>query len=294
MELGAVFPQTEIGTDPAAIRDWAQAVEGMGYTHILIYDHVLGASTASRPDWKDPYTSESLFHEIFVLLGYLAAVTQRVDLVTNIVILPQRQTALVAKQAAEVDVLSGGRLRLGVGVGWNPVEYEALGEDFPTRGARLNEQVEVLRALWTQPVITFQGQWHTISEAGLNPLPVQRPIPIWFGAGSPMGPPPDVVLDRIGRLGDGWFPMRPPDAKAGALIERVHAAARAAGRDPAAIQMGARIAIGETPEDRWAVQAEGWRSLGATHFGIITMRAGLASVQAHLDALRRVKDRLGG
>ena len=155
MELGAVFPQTEIGTDPAAIRDWAQAVEGMGYTHILIYDHVLGASTASRPDWKDPYTSESLFHEIFVLLGYLAAVTQGVDLVTNIVILPQRQTALVAEQAAEVDVLSGGRLRLGVGVGWNPVEYEALGEDFPTRGARLNEQVEVLRALWTQPVITF-------------------------------------------------------------------------------------------------------------------------------------------
>ena len=294
MELGAVFPQTEIGTDPAAIRDWAQAVEGMGYTHILIYDHVLGASTANRPDWNGPYTSESLFHEIFVLLGYLAAVTQRVDLVTNIVILPQRQTALVAKQAAEVDVLSGGRFRLGVGAGWNLVEYEALGEDFHTRGARLNEQVEVLRALWTEPVITFRGKWHTITEAGLNPLPVQRPIPIWFGAGGPIGPAPDVVLDRIGRLGDGWFPTRAPDDKAAAMIERVHAAARAAGRDPAAIQMGARIAIGQTPEDQWFAQAEGWRSLGATHFGIITMRAGLTSAQAHIDALRQVHDRIGG
>ena len=211
MEWGAVFPQTGIGSDPVAVRDWTQAVESLGYTHILVYDRVLGANTASRPDWKGPKTSESLFHEVFVLLGYLTAVTQRADLVTNIVILPQRQTALVARQAAEVDGLSGGRL--GVGVGWNPVEYEALGEDFHTRGAKLGEQVAVPRALWTQPVITFQGTWHTITDAGIDLLPVQRPIPIWFGAGSPTGPAPNVVLDRIGRLGHGCFPMCLPDVR---------------------------------------------------------------------------------
>src|SRR4051794_37097312 len=178
MRIGVVFPQTEIGAEPIAIRDYTQAAEELGYRHLLIYDHVLGASIAGRPDWRGPYTSDTLFHEPFVLFGYLAALTKQLELVTGVIILPQRQTALIAKQAAEIDVLSGGRLRLGVGIGWNEVEYQALGENFRNRAARMEEQIDVLRALWTQPVVNFQGRWHQIDAAGIKPMPLQRPIPI--------------------------------------------------------------------------------------------------------------------
>src|SRR5438105_2091500 len=194
MRIGVVFPQTEIGSDPSVIRDYAQAAESIGYKHLLVYDHVLGASTEHRPDWRGPYTSETPFHEPFVLFGYLAAITQQLELVMGVLVLPQRQTALVAKQAAEVDVLSGGRLRLGVGIGWNQVEYEALGEDFHNRGKRIEEQITLLRELWTEPVVDFTGRWHRVAEAGVNPLPMQRPIPIWMGGYA------DVVLERAGRM----------------------------------------------------------------------------------------------
>jgi probable F420-dependent oxidoreductase len=287
MRIGVVFPQTEIGEDPIAIRDYAQAIEQMGYQHLLIYDHVLGASTANRPDWRGPYTSDTLFHEPFVLFGYLAALTQRIELVTGVIILPQRQTALVAKQAAEIDLLSGGRLRLGVGIGWNEVEYQALGEDFHNRGARMEEQIAVLRALWTQPVVSFKGRWHQIEEAGIKPLPVQRPIPIWVGATA------DAAIERAGRIGDGWFPQRGPDEQARAMLDRLRQAAAAAGRAPDAVGVEARLSIGQVPEAEWARYAEGWRELGATHLCVNTMGAGLASPQDHIDALRRVKDALG-
>ena len=188
MHLGVVFPQTEIGPDPAAIRDYAQAAEELGYTHLLVYDHVLGADTRHHDNWIGTYTSNHLFHEPFTLFSYMAALTERLQFVTGILILPQRQTALVAKQTAEVDVLTGGRLRLGVGIGWNHVEYEALNENFKNRGRRCEEQIDVLRALWTQEVVTYEGEWHHISHAGINPLPVQRPIPIWFGAGRGASP----------------------------------------------------------------------------------------------------------
>jgi probable F420-dependent oxidoreductase len=183
MQLGVVFPQTEIGNDPSIIRDYAQTAEGLGYSHILAYDHVLGASVKNRTDWRGPYTSDTPFHEPFVLFGYMASITERVGFTTGVIILPQRQTALVAKQAAQVDLLSGGRLRLGVGIGWNEVEYEALGEEFGNRGRRMEEQVELLRRLWTEPVVDFTGRWHRVPEAGINPLPVQRPIPVWIGGG---------------------------------------------------------------------------------------------------------------
>jgi probable F420-dependent oxidoreductase len=287
MRIGVVFPQTEIGEDPIAIRDYAQAIEQMGYQHLLIYDHVLGASTANRPDWRGPYTSDTLFHEPFVLFGYLAALTQRIELVTGVIILPQRQTALVAKQAAEIDLLSGGRLRLGVGIGWNEVEYQALGEDFHNRGARMEEQIAVLRALWTQPVVSFKGRWHQIEEAGVKPLPVQRPIPIWVGATA------DAAIERAGRIGDGWFPQRGPDEQARAMLDRLRQAAAAAGRAPDAVGVEARLSIGQVPEAEWARYAEGWRELGATHLCVNTMGAGLGSPQDHIDALRRVKDALG-
>jgi probable F420-dependent oxidoreductase len=183
MRIGAVFPQTEIGSDPQAVHAWAEAVEQLGYTHILAFDHVIGAGTASRPDWRGPYSSATMFHEPFVLFGYLASITRTVELVTDVIILPQRQTALVAKQAAEVDVLSGGRLRLGIGIGWNDVEYQVLNQNFADRGRRSEEQIEVLRALWSSPEITYRGRWHTIEDAGLNPLPPRRTIPIWIGGG---------------------------------------------------------------------------------------------------------------
>ncbi|MDR7482065.1 MAG: LLM class F420-dependent oxidoreductase [Armatimonadota bacterium] len=288
MRFGVVFPQTEIGTDPGAIRDFAQAVEEMGYDHLLAYDHVLGADVTDRPGWLG-YTSDDMFHEVFVLFGYLAAVTRRLELVTGILILPQRQTALVAKQAAEVDVLSGGRLRLGVGLGWNSVEYEALGMDFRRRGATVEEQIHVLRLLWTQPVVTFHGRRHRITRAGINPLPVQRPIPIWMGGES------EAAIRRTARLADGWFPggtlrnerERLPQQDRAEQVDRLRRYARAAGRDPARIGLEGRIAIGRATPDQWRQEVERWRSLGATHVTVVTMRAGLATPGAHIDAVRR-------
>ncbi len=282
MDIGVVFPQTEFGNDPGAIREYAQAVEAMGFRYILAYDHVLGASTANRPDWSGPYTSDTLFHEVFVLFGFWAAVTQKVDLVTGVVILPQRQTALVAKQAAEIDVLSGGRMRLGIGVGWNEVEYVGLNENFKDRGARSEEQIAVLRALWNEPVVDFKGRWHTIPEAGINPLPVQRPIPIWIGGHG------DRTLSRIGRLADGWFTLGKPDDTTRAMVEQIHGYAREAGRDPAAIGVEGRLDIKQDPEAIWRSTTEAWRVLGATHLCVNTMGAGLRSPTEHIEALRRV------
>ena len=287
MQFGVVFPQTEIGIDPGAIREYAQAAENLGYRHILAYDHVLGASTATRPDWRGPYNSDTPFHEPFVLFGYLAGLTRQIEFATGVIILPQRQTALVAKQAAEIDVLSGGRLRLGVGIGWNDVEYQALGQDFHNRGARLEEQIAVLRALWAEPVVTFHGRWHTIAAAGINPLPVQRPIPLWLGGTA------DAAIARAGRIGDGWMPQRPPDDRARAQVELMRESARGAGRDPDALGLEARLSIGQAPEVEWARFVEAWRALGATHLSVNTMGAGLASPQAHIEALRRVKEALG-
>ena len=284
MRVGVVFPQTEIGSDPIAIRDYAQAVEELGYTHILVYDHVLGASTANRPGWSGSYTSETLFHEPFVLFGYLAGLTRTVELVTGVIILPQRQTALVAKQAAEIDVLSGGRLRLGIGVGWNEVEYQSLNENFGNRGARSAEQIAVLRALWTAPVVSFHGRWHRIEEAGINPLPVQRPIPIWIGGHA------DATLKRIARLGDGWFPQRAPDDEAKAQIERLHTYAAEAGRAPGSIGIEARLTLGTVPAAQWPSYAAAWRALGATHLSLNTMGANLASPSDHIALLRRAKE----
>jgi probable F420-dependent oxidoreductase len=282
MRLGAIFPQTEIGSDPAAVRDYARTVEEIGYQHILAYDHVLGANTASRPGWSGPYTSETPFHEIFVLFGYLAAITQRVELVTGVVILPQRQTALVAKQAAAVDVLSGGRLRLGVGVGWNEVEYQALNEDFHDRGARVEEQIALLRALWGETAITFRGRWHTVEDSGINPLPARRQIPIWIGGSA------DATLRRVARIGDGWLPQMSPNDHARAMMERLREYLREAGRPENAVGIEARLTLSRTPEADWRQYADDWQTLGATHLGVNTMGMGYHSLDQHLAALRRV------
>lgn len=284
MRYGVVFPQTEIGADAAIIRDFAQTAEGLGYHHILAYDHVIGANLASRPGWQPPYAYKDSFHEPFVLFSYLAGLTKSVELVTGVIILPQRQTVLVAKQAAVLDVLSGGRLRLGIGIGWNPVEYEALGENFKNRGRRSEEQVEVMRKLWTQDLVTYEGQWHKITDAGLNPLPIQRPIPIWFGGSD------DRALHRLARLGDGWFPLMEPDDKCRAAIEKIRSYAREVGRDPKNIGIEGRVTFGQSSPQEWARAIEAWKNLGATHVTVNTMKAGLATPAAHIEAIRRFRD----
>ncbi len=288
MQLGVVFPQTELGADPGAVRAFAEAAEGSGYAHIVAFDHVLGADTGKRPGWRGPYTSRDTFHEPFVLFGYLAGITKTLELVTAIIILPQRQTALVAKQAAEVDVLSGGRMRLGVGIGWNDVEYEALGEDFHNRGRRSEEQVEVMRALWAEESVTFEGKWHTIPGAGINPRPVRRSIPVWFGGGRN-----DTVLRRIARLGDGWFPQGAPDAKMEEQLERFRGFVAEAGRDPAGIGIEARAGMRDGVEAA-IEQAHRWEALGATHLALNTMRAGYETVDQHIEAITTFKRQLTG
>ncbi len=284
MQVGVTFPQTEIGADPGAIRDYAQAVEGLGYKHLVVFDHVLGADPTNRPGWRG-YTQRDMFHEPFVLFGYLAALTH-LELVPAVIILPQRQTALVAKQAAEVNILTGGKLRLGVGVGWNPVEYEALGSNFNTRGRMIEEQVEVMRLLWSQDVVSYKGRFHIITEAGLNPLPIGRSIPIWMGGSA------DILLHRVARLGNGWFPQGQPDDQMRETVERLRRYVREAGRDPATVGIEARMNAREGDLDEWVRQTEGWRDLGATHISINTMGAGFQSPRDHVDAIRRYKEAL--
>ncbi len=281
MKLGAVFPQVEIGDDPDLIAAFAMSVESTGYDHLIAYDHVLGASVANRSDWQGPYTSESMFHEPFVLFGYLAGLTTTLELVSAVIILPQRQTALVAKQAASLDVLARGRLRLGIGTGWNAVEYEALGEDFHNRGARSEEQIDVMRKLWADEVVSYDGKWHSITEAGLNPLPPRRNIPIWLGGMAPR------VIDRVGRIADGWFPFLNPGLMG--QIQTMQAAAKQAGRDSAEIGIEVMVGgdLGKAVE-----QLKSMQDLGVTHASLVTMNQGLQPHE-HVDAIKRFMDIAG-
>jgi probable F420-dependent oxidoreductase len=278
LRIGAVFPQTELPTDTGAVRAYAEGVEQLGFSHLLAYDHVLGADTRVHRNWRGPYDLHTTFREPFVLFGFLAAIT-KLELVTGIIILPQRQTALVAKQAAEVDLLTDGRFRLGVGIGWNAVEYEALGMSFAERGRRSEEQVELLRRLWQEESVTFTGRYDTVTGAGLAPLPVQRPIPVWFGGSS------EPAYRRMGRLADGWFPQVPPGPRLDEAKAVLDAAATAAGRDPSSIGMEGRISWGPGGAETLADHAARWRSAGASHLTVNTMGAGLRSVDDHLGAL---------
>ena len=277
MRIGVVFPQTELGGDVGAVRAYAQGAEELGFTHLMVFDHVVGADPAAHPGWDRAYDVHTTFHEPMVLYGYLAAVTS-MELVTGIIVLPQRQTVLAAKQAAEVDLLTGGKFRMGVGIGWNHVEYEALGQDFSTRGARLEEQITMLRRLWTEQTVTFSGTFDQITGAGLSPMPVQRPIPVWFGAQSPR------AYHRAGRLADGWFPQMAPGPQLEEARRIVTEAAAEAGRDPASLGMQGRLGWQEN-QDNLAAAMRQWQDAGATHLSVNTMDAGLKTVDDHLAAL---------
>jgi probable F420-dependent oxidoreductase len=281
MRLNAFFPSLDIGTDPIKIRDWAQAAEDLGYAYIEVPDHVFGAK--ARDGWTPLYNEKDAFHETFVTLGFLAAVTERIRLSSGILIAPQRQTGLIAKQAAEVDILSGGRLRLGIGLGWNNVEYEALDAEWKTRGARQAEQVEVLRRLWSQDLVSFTGRFHNLRDVSIVPPPVQRPIPIWFGGSS------DAVLTRAARLGDGWMPILRPDPQAEHALGRLREQLKSFGRDDTKFGIEAWLRMDAPDPQRWAAAADGWCRLGADMVMLYPMYR-IASLDEHIETLRRFKE----
>jgi probable F420-dependent oxidoreductase len=284
LKLGAVFPQTEIGADVGGVREYAQAVQELGFDHLLAYDHVIGADDARHPGLVGPYRVEHMFHEIMVLFGYLAGVALTLELVTGVVITGQRQTVLLAKQAVEIDVLTGGRFRLGLGIGWNPVEYEALGMNFHDRGRRLEEQIDVMRRLWTEPMLDYDGRWHKITAAGLNPLPVQRPIPIWIGGSA------ERALRRTARLADGYFPQRPLEGGWPATMQQMREWVEEAGRDWESFGVEQRIRVSTGTPDDWRAAADEWRALGATHLSLTTMDGGLQGPEDHIERLRQARE----
>ena len=285
MQLNAMFPTRDIGIDPARIRDWAQAAEDLGYAYIEVPDHVFGA--AARDGWTPRYNETDPFHETFVMLGFLAAVTKRIRLSSGVLIAPQRQTGVIAKQAAEVDLLSGGRLRLGIGVGWNHVEYEALGTEWKTRGAREAEQIEVLRRLWSEDLVSYSGRFHDLRAVNIVPPPVQRPIPIWLGGFS------DAVVKRAARLADGWMPILAPDAQAEQQLALLREELKRHGRDPAKFGIEGWLRMHDPHPQQWAVAAQGWRRLGADMVMLYPMFR-VPKFEEQIETLRQFKDVASG
>ena len=283
--MGVVFPQLESGTDVGAIREYLRAVEQLGYRHLVAYDHVLGADTSTRPDWKGAYDLRASFHEPFVLFGFVAALT-RLELAPAVIVLPQRQTALVAKQAAEIDILTAGRFRMGVGLGWNAVEFEALGTSFHNRNKRMEEQIALMRRLWTEPLVDLKGRWHRVDRAGLNPMPIQRPIPVWIGGSV------EEAMKRIARIGDGWFTQYIPNENGIATFERFRGYLREAGRDPVTFPIEGRVSVARLAggPDEWVSTARAFRDdLRCTHLEVNTMGLGHTALAQHVKTLERFR-----
>jgi probable F420-dependent oxidoreductase len=300
IRIGAAFPATEISSDAGQVRAFVEAVGDLGFDHILALDHVLGAYPPAHPEgpalqplpgtsgWENIYDYQTTFHEPFVLFGFVAALTE-LEMFTGVLVLPQRQTALVAKQAAQVDILSGGKLRLGVGIGWNNVEYDSLGQSFTNRGRRIEEQVRLLRELWTQEVVTFEGEYESVVGAAIAPLPVQRPIPVWMGSGY-SGP----ALKRAGRIADGWMAQARPGPELEQALETLFDAATKAGRNPADLGIHGGLSVGRPDQERIAKRAAQWKASGATHISLGTSNVGLPDVDAHIAALGRAIETVRG
>jgi probable F420-dependent oxidoreductase len=293
IQLGAVFPQMEIGADRGGVAAFAQAAQELGYRHLTAYDHVVGADREAHPGFDRPYDATDMFHEPLVLFGYLAGVAPGLELVTGVLVAPQRQTALVAKQAAEVDVLTGGRLRLGLGIGWNDVEYEALGEDFHVRGRRLDEQIELLRRLWAEPVVAFEGRFDRVTAAGIHPRPVDGGIPIWIGGTS------ERALRRAARLADGFLSSTGPprythDRRLPEIVGSVRSWVAEAGRDPAAFGVDLRLSIADGTPDDWRAQAEQWLGHEPTHLTVNALHGGLRGPDEHVERLQAAWEALAG
>lgn len=284
MQYGAFFPTRDMPSDRIAIRDWAQAAEAIGFDYIEVSDHVLGADRTALPNFEGPYDIDDPFHETFTTLAFIAAATDRVSLSTGVLILPQRQTALVAKQAAQVDILCGGKLRLGIGVGWNPVEYDSLGENWRTRGRRQEEQIKLMNRYWTERTVDFNGEFDNVHHAGINPQALQQPIPVWFGGGV------DAVLKRAAKYGAGWIPLGNPGSAVEAQIEKLHGYLKEQGRDPDGFGLECWVRSGIGDPAAWRAAADIWRKLGATHTTFYTSGQGIGAVDKQIDAMRAFKD----
>ena len=291
IQIGAFFPTNDLPADRVAIRDWAQAAEAIGFDFVEVSDHVLGADWSALPDFDESFVKangsfdvDDSFHEIFVTMAYIAAVTERVGLASRILILPQRQTALVAKQAAQLDVVSGGRLRLGIGTGWNPVEYEALGQDWRVRGRRQAEQIELMNQLWTNRTVTFDGEFDRVRHAGIKPLPIQQPIPIWLGGEA------EPVLRRAAKYGQGWLPRFRPDEQLEGPLERLHTYLQAEGREPSAFGLEGWVRSNIGGPDKWQTEAERWVTVGATHVTFYTSKLGIGAVEQQIEAMNQFYD----
>jgi probable F420-dependent oxidoreductase len=284
VQLGAVLSQNEKG-EIAALRDYAQAVQDLGYDFLVVADHVVGSDAAAHPELERVFPIDNLLHEPFALLAYLSAAAPRLGMLTSVIILPQRQTVLAAKQAAEIDLMTGGRFRFGVGIGWNPLEFEALGTSFANRARRFEEQIEVMRRLWSERLVTFEGRYHTLRAAGINPRPIQQPVPIWIGASA------EAAVRRACQIADGYLPLRPLDGGWEATIEKVHGWLREAGRDPATFGLEGRLDAGRGGPDDWRKTTEMWRGFAASHLSVGT--GGLGAPEAHIRRLREVREAIG-
>jgi len=281
MKLGAAFPSTEVSGDPDAVRRFVRAIDELGFDHIMVPDHVVKASLKDRdPPVFGPYTEEHSFHDPFVLFSFMAALTDRLEFVSGVLVLPQRQTALVAQQAADVDLLSRERLRLGVGVGWSPVEYAALGQDFRTRGKRIEEQIGLLRRLWSEPLVEFKGRFDSIDRAATNPRP-KRLIPLWLGGQS------EAAYERAARVADGFIHANGKDAPAG--LERVRQHMREQGRNEAAFGQELLTQFARNATEA-AEELLGWRDLGGTHGSAPSTAKGLGGdIEAHIEYFAALK-----
>lgn len=282
MKIGVIYPQIELKGDPEAVRRIGLATEELGFDHLLVYDHVLGATHDREPKLQGPYTEKDPFHDPFVMLAYLAGLTKRIELVTGILILPQRQTALVARQAADLDLLSHERFRMGVGLGWNYVEYEALGQEFGRRGKRIGEQIALLRRFWSEPLVEFRGEFDRVDRAALNPKP-RRPIPIWFGGFS------DAAYRRAAAIGDGFIFV---DAAAGDVYEhakRVRQLVKEAGRPESGFGLQNNMLQPKNARE-FAEHTLRWRDFGGTHAAVTTMGLGFTTIDQHIDYMKNVAD----
>jgi probable F420-dependent oxidoreductase len=281
MQIGAVLSQSELGTDPATLRDYAQAAQSLGYQFLVAADHVVGANAAAYPELERVYPLGQVLHEPLTLFSFLAGVAPELGFLTSVIILPQRQAVLLAKQATDVDILCGGRFRCGVGIGWNPVEFDALGMRFGDRARRFEEQIEVMRRLWREPELTFDGRYHQLRAVGIDPRPVQQPIPIWIGASAP------AAVKRATRIADGYLPLRPLEGGWEATVDQVHRWLAEVGRDPASFGIEGRLDASQGTPDDWHATVELWRRLGASHLSVGTSGAGSAA--AHVRRLQEVQ-----
>lgn len=300
IKLGVRFPDYDMPIEPAVIRDFAQAVEELGYDHVTHFDHVVGMSDRTWPHWRAPYTNRDPWGEVLIMLTYMAACTSTLNFMPAVFVLPLRQTALAAKQVSTLDVLSGGRLRLGIGKGWNDIEFKMMGADFKNRQAVLDEQIELIRRYWTELLVTYRGSFHHVPAVGMNPLPVQQPIPIWLAPGLR---PTEKSLKRTARLADGILPLWAPDEQAASHLEVIRKERESLELDPLGVEPNVDLGISESiaglnhgveilvrkTDEQLAAEIEGWVSLGATHLEFKTRECGLNSLDEQLREIERFK-----